>query len=50
MHDLIINKAKHDFVDDCMKFVDKNFYDLSREDAENKKIESCRIWKRIICI
>ena len=37
MHDLIINKAKHDFVDDCMKFVDKNFYDLSREDAENKK-------------
>lgn len=37
MHDLVINKAKHDFVDDCMKFVDKNFYDLSREDAENKK-------------
>ena len=37
MDDLIINKAKHDFVDDCMKFVDKNFYDLSREDAENKK-------------
>ena len=37
MHDLIINKAKHDFVDDCTKFVDKNFYDLSREDAENKK-------------
>lgn len=37
MYDLIINKAKHDFVDDCMKFVDKNFYDLSREDAENKK-------------
>lgn len=37
MLDLIINKAKHDFVDDCMKFVDKNFYDLSREDAENKK-------------
>ena len=37
MHDLIINKSKHDFVDDCMKFVDKNFYDLSREDAENKK-------------
>ena len=37
MHELIINKANHYFVDDCMKFVDKNFYDLSREDAENNK-------------
>ena len=37
MHELIINEAKHHFVDHCMKFVDKNFYDLSREDAENKK-------------
>lgn len=37
MHDSIINKAGHRFVDTCMQFVDKNFYDLSREDAENKK-------------
>lgn len=37
MHDLIINEAKHGFVDSCLKFVDRNFYDLSREDAENKR-------------
>lgn len=37
MYDSIINKAGHRFVDNCMEFVDRNFYDLSREDAENKK-------------
>ena len=37
MYNLILNKAKHKFVADCMRYVDTNFYDLSREDAENFK-------------
>ena len=37
MYDLIVHKAGHRFVEDYMRFVDRNFYDLSREDAENKK-------------
>jgi len=34
---LILHKAHHRFVADGMKFVDTNFYELSREDAENRK-------------
>ena len=37
MYNLILNKAQHKIVAGCMKFVDTNFYDLAREDAENKK-------------
>ena len=37
MYNLILNKAQHGFIADCMKFVDTNFYDLSREDAEKLK-------------
>jgi thymidylate synthase ThyX len=39
MYNLILNKAQHKVIADCMKFVDTNFYDLSRLDAENSKDE-----------
>ena len=37
MYNSIVNKANHHFVKNCMKFVDREFYDLAREDAENNK-------------
>ena len=37
MYNLIAQKAGHQYFTDCMKFVDTNFYELSREDAENRK-------------
>ena len=37
MYNLILNKAQHHFVADCLKFADTGFYDLSRDDAENLK-------------
>ena len=42
MFNLILNKAQHKFVADYMKFVDTNFYDLSREDAEISKDKKLR--------
>ncbi len=37
MYNLISEKAKHPFFTECMNFVDTNFYDLAREDAENSR-------------
>ncbi|MDR0560201.1 MAG: FAD-dependent thymidylate synthase [Prevotellaceae bacterium] len=37
MYNLIACKAGHKFFADCMKFIDPNFYDLAREDAERLK-------------
>lgn len=37
MYNQISEKAKHPFFTECMNFVDTNFYELSREDAENLK-------------
>ncbi|MDR2423468.1 MAG: FAD-dependent thymidylate synthase [Prevotellaceae bacterium] len=37
MYNLIAQKAKHQYFTNCMKFVDTNFYELAREDAENRK-------------
>ena len=44
MYNLILNKAQHRFVADCMKFVDTNFYDLSRIEAENSKDKKLKKW------
>lgn len=37
MYNQISEKANHPFFAECMNFVDTNFYELSREDAENSK-------------